>query len=82
MEKFTIGLMLGAIGGAYAVANSYKMRTLVRKGQEEIKERLDEMLDEKLKAVENGGSVFPCKKEKEEEAETEKPDDGKKKKKK
>ena len=82
MEKFTIGLMLGAIGGAYVVANSYKMRTLVKKGQEEVKGRVDEMLDEKLKAVENGGSVFSCKKEKTVETEETSEQDEKKKKKK
>lgn len=58
MEKFTIGLLLGGIGGALLAANSCKMRTLVRKGQEEIKQRLDEMMDEKLKEMENGGSVL------------------------
>ena len=51
MEKFTIGLLLGAVGGALLAANSCKMRTLVRKGQEEIKQRLDEMMDEKLKEI-------------------------------
>lgn len=59
MEKFTIGLLLGAVGGALLAANSCKMRTLVRKGQEEVKQRLDEMMDEKLKDMENGGGVFP-----------------------
>lgn len=58
MEKFTIGLLLGAVGGALLAANSCKMRTLVRKGQEEVKQRLDEMMDEKLKDMENGGGVF------------------------
>lgn len=58
MEKFTIGLLLRRHRGALLAANSCKMRTLVRKGQEEIKQRLDEMMDEKLKEMENGGSVF------------------------
>ena len=58
MEKFTIGLLLGAVGGALLAANSCKMRTLVRKGQEEVKQRLDEMMDEKLKDIENGKGVF------------------------
>ena len=49
---------LGAVGGALLAANSCKMRTLVRKGQEEVKQRLDEMMDEKLKDMENGGGVF------------------------
>lgn len=58
MEKFTIGLVLGAVGGALLTANSYKMRTLVKKSQDEIKQRLDEMMDEKLKDIQNGGCVF------------------------
>jgi len=58
MEKFTIGLLLGAVGGALLAANSCKMRTLVKKGQEEVKQRLDEMMDEKLKEMQDGGSVF------------------------
>ena len=49
MEKFTIGLLLGAVGGALLAANSC---------QEEVKQRLDEMMDEKLKDMENGGGVF------------------------
>ena len=58
MEKFAIGLVLGAIGGALVAANSCKMRMLVRKGQEEIKQRLDEMMNEKLKELEKGGNLF------------------------
>lgn len=58
MEKFTIGLLVGAVGGALLAANSCKMRTLVRKGQEEVKQRLDEMMDEKIKEMESGGSLF------------------------
>ena len=60
MEKFTIGLLIGAVGGALVAANSCKMRTLVRKGQEEIKQRLDEMMDEKIKEIRNGGGLFSC----------------------
>ena len=58
MEKFAIGLLLGAVGGAMLAANNCKMRALVGKGQEEVKQRLDEMMDEKLKALEEGGSLF------------------------
>ena len=52
MEKFTTGLLLGAVAGALAVTNSYKMRVLVKKGQDEMKTKLDEMMDEKIKALE------------------------------
>ena len=52
MEKFTLGLVLGAVGGALVVANSYKMRTLVRKTQTELQAKLDQMMDEKIRAME------------------------------
>ena len=52
MEKFTTGLLLGAVAGALVVTNSYKMRVLVKKGQDEMKTKLDEMMDEKIKALE------------------------------
>lgn len=51
MEKFTIGLIIGALGGALLTANNYKMRTLVRKGQDEVQNKLDMLLDEKLRAM-------------------------------
>ena len=54
MEKFAIGLLLGGLGGAILAANSCKMRTLVRKGQEEMKAKLDQMLDEKIREMESG----------------------------
>jgi hypothetical protein len=56
MEKFTIGLAIGGVCGALIVANSCKMRTLVKKGQDELKQKLETMMDEKLKEVsQNGG---------------------------
>ena len=51
MEKFAAGLMLGMLAGALVVTNSCKMRTLVKKSQEEMKTKVDEMLDEKIKMV-------------------------------
>ena len=51
MEKFAIGVLLGGLGGALLVANNYKMRTLVRKGQQEVQMKVDQMLDEKIKVV-------------------------------
>ena len=53
MEKFAAGLMVGALAGALVVANSYKMRVLVKKSQDEMKMKLDEMLDEKIEMLEN-----------------------------
>ena len=52
MEKFALGLVLGMVGGAVATANSYKMRTLVRKTQAELQAKLDQMMDEKIRAME------------------------------
>ena len=45
MEKFAIGLALGALGGALLTANNYKMRTLVKKTQQEAQNKLDKMID-------------------------------------
>ena len=50
MEKmFCLGLVLGAVGGALIVANSYKARSRVKKSQAELLEKVDEMMDERLK---------------------------------
>lgn len=52
MEKmFCLGLALGLLGGALIVANNYKARALVKKGQQEVLDKVDGMLDEKLKAM-------------------------------
>ena len=52
MEKmFCLGLMFGMVGGALLVANSYKARTLVKKGQTEVIDKVNEMMDEKLQAM-------------------------------
>ena len=51
MEKmFCLGVMIGAVGGALLVANSYKMRSLVKKSQAEFMDKVNEMMDEKLKS--------------------------------
>ena len=51
MEKFAIGLVIGGLGGALLVANNYKMRTLIKKGQEEVQMKLDKLMDEKIEAM-------------------------------
>lgn len=51
MEKFAIGLLLGCVGGALLTANNYKMRTLVKKSQEEVQAKFDAMLDEKIREM-------------------------------
>lgn len=52
MEKmFCLGLMFGMVGGALIVANSYKARTLVKKSQTEVMDKVNQMMDEKLEAM-------------------------------
>jgi hypothetical protein len=53
MEKFALGVIVGSIGGALLVANNYKMRTLVRKTQEEVQAKLDQMMDERIRAMDD-----------------------------
>lgn len=54
MEKmFCLGLLFGAVGGALIVANSYKARSLVKKSQAELMQKVDEMMDERLKQMES-----------------------------
>ena len=48
MEKFTIGLVVGGMIGAVLVTNNYKMRALVKKGQQEMQEKLDSLMDKTL----------------------------------
>ena len=55
MEKmFCLGLALGMVGGALIVANSYKARSLVKKSQAELLQKVDEMMDERLKVSRRG----------------------------
>lgn len=54
MEKFAIGLIVGGLGGALLAANNYKMRTLIKKGQEEVQSKLDKLMDEKIQEMEDG----------------------------
>lgn len=53
MEKFVTGLLLGMVGGALLVANSKKTRALVKMSQDEIKEKIDAYIDEKLEGFES-----------------------------
>ncbi len=54
MEKLVIGMVIGALGGALLTANNYKMRTLVRKSQEEVQAKLDKLMDDKIRKLEEG----------------------------
>ncbi len=42
-DKFLFGMLLGVIGGAVIATNSSKARQLVREGQTQVKERVEEM---------------------------------------
>lgn len=53
MEKFAIGLVIGGLGGALLVANNYKMRTLIKKGQSEVQAKLDKLMDEKIDEIDD-----------------------------
>ena len=49
MEKiFCLGWMFGAVGGALLVANSYKARSLVKKSQADVMQKVSDMMDERL----------------------------------
>ena len=50
---FCLGLLFGAVGGALIVANSYKARSLVKKSQAELMEKVDEMMDDRLRQMES-----------------------------
>ncbi len=52
-KSFCFGLLIGAVAGACFVANSNKARTICKKGQEEFKEKLDELMEEKLKSYQS-----------------------------
>ncbi len=52
MEKLAIGMLLGGVIGALAVTNSRKVHALVKKGQDEVLTRIDDIVDEKLGELE------------------------------
>ena len=48
-KNFACGMVLGLLGGALLVANSYKARKLVKDGQEQIKKKVSEMTENQNK---------------------------------
>lgn len=57
MDKtFIMGLALGMVGGALIVANCKKARTLIKKSQDEIVDKVNCAMDEKLKECSNNCS--------------------------
>lgn len=51
MEKLVLGMLIGAVGGAVAVTNSYRMRSIIKKGQDEVLTKVNDAMDEKLAAM-------------------------------
>ena len=52
------GPAVGGVVGALITANNYKMRTLIKKGQEELQTKLDKLMDEKIEELEEGTEVL------------------------
>ena len=48
MEKLVVGMAVGCVLGALLVTNNRKIHNLVKKGQDELLDKIDETLDEKL----------------------------------
>ena len=48
MKEFVMGIALGMAGGALVVANSCKLRKMIRKNQEEIMQKGESYIDQQL----------------------------------
>ena len=48
MEKLVVGMAVGCVLGALIVTNNRKVQALVKKGQDELLEKIDQIVDEKL----------------------------------
>lgn len=48
MEKFIFGVAVGMAGGALLVANNCKLRNLVKKNQEDLMQKAERYIDQKL----------------------------------
>lgn len=46
-EKFLCGIILGMLGGGLLVANSVKVRQMVKDGQNQVKEKVSEVISKK-----------------------------------
>lgn len=56
MEKFILGLALGMAGGALIVANNCKLRNLVKKNQDDVMQKAEQYIDNKLGQMESSQS--------------------------
>ena len=52
MEKFILGAVLGMAGGALLVANNCKLRNLVKKNQDDLLQKAEQYIDNKLEKME------------------------------
>lgn len=52
MEKFILGAVLGMAGGALIVANNCKLRNLVKKNQDDLMKKAEQLIDSKLEQLE------------------------------
>ncbi len=52
-DKFLIGIVLGMLGGAVIATNSAKARQAVKDGQEQVKQKMDELSKKNKKEQEN-----------------------------
>ncbi len=59
MEKLVLGMLIGAVGGAVAVTNSYRMRSIIKKGQDEVLTMVNDAMDEKLAAMKQENKAQP-----------------------
>ena len=57
MEKFIFGLAVGMAGGALLVANNCKLLNLVKKNQEDLMQKAENYIDEKLQALESKDKI-------------------------
>ena len=48
-DKFLCGMLLGVIGGAVIATNSAKARQMVKDGQEQVKQKVEELNKESSK---------------------------------
>ena len=60
MKEFIMGLAVGMAGGALIVANSYKVRQMVKKNQEEFLQKAESYIDEKLEKGSSTGCSQCC----------------------
>ena len=42
-DKFLCGMLLGALGGAVLATNSVKARQMVKDGQQQVKQKMEEL---------------------------------------